>query len=190
MVAFDSRDRAAFDQHWAKILADATNLIKTVIVDGQVAGNVLSFTRDGKREVGYWIDRVYWGRGVAAGALSAFLCLEQKRPLYAGVAKHNAASFRVLQKCGFTFLRSADEESADADDSHVLLVLLRSGSNLETKKRKMGLNRKAGIEQAVNSDPGLAAVRAHPFLDFWLRNSNLFFLLSSDAEVPRNNFCR
>ncbi len=36
MVAFDSRDRAAFDQRWAKILADATNLINAVIVDGQV----------------------------------------------------------------------------------------------------------------------------------------------------------
>ncbi len=123
MVAFNSRDRAAFDQHWTKILADETNLIKTVVVDGHVAGNVLSFTRDAKREVGYWIDRAYWGRGVATGALSAFLRLEQSRPLYAGVAKHNAASLRVLQKCGFTFLRSTDEESDDADDSHVLLAL-------------------------------------------------------------------
>ena len=123
MAAFTSRDAAAFDQHWAKILADDTNLIKTVVVDGQVAGNVLSFTRYGKREVGYWIGRAYWGRGVATAALSAFLGLEQTRPLSAGVAKHNAASLRVLQKCGFTFLRSADEGSDNADDSHVLLVL-------------------------------------------------------------------
>lgn len=129
MVAFTSRDRAAFDQHWAKILADDASLIKTVVVDGQVAGNVLSFTRDGKREVGYWIDREYWGRGVATAALSAFLRLEQTRPLYAGVAKHNVASLRVLQKCRFTFLRSADEESEDGDDSHVLLVL--TANNVE-----------------------------------------------------------
>jgi RimJ/RimL family protein N-acetyltransferase len=123
MVAFNSRDRGAFDQHWAKILADETNLIKTVVVDGEVAGNVLSFTRDSKREVGYWIDRAYWGRGVATGALSAFLRLEQTRPVYAGVAKHNAASLRVLEKCGFKFLRSGEEESRHADDTHVLLVL-------------------------------------------------------------------
>lgn len=133
MVAFNSRDRAAFDQHWAKILADETSLIRTIVVvsavsaespaQEQVAGNVLSFTRDGKREVGYWIDRAYWGRGVATGALSAFLRLEQTRPLYGGVAKHNAASLRVLQKSGFTFLPSAVEGSNDADDSHVLLVL-------------------------------------------------------------------
>lgn len=123
MVAFQSRDAGEFDQHWAKILADKTNLITTVVVDGQVAGNIGSFTRDGKREVGYWIDRAYWGRGVATEALSAFLRLEPTRPLHAGVAKHNAASIRVLQKCGFTFSESAAEEPTEAEASHVLLIL-------------------------------------------------------------------
>ena len=81
MVAFNSRDRAAFDQHWAKLLADDSLLKKAVIVDGEVAGNIGSWTVEGKREVGYWIDRAFWGRGVATEALSAFLCLEQTRPL-------------------------------------------------------------------------------------------------------------
>lgn len=123
MVAFKSRDRAAFDQHWAKILADAANLNRTVLVEGAVAGNISSFTRDGLREVGYWIDRAYWGRGVATRALSAFLRLEKTRPLYAGVAKHNTASIRVLQKCGFTFLPSADNAPPDDEDTHDHLVL-------------------------------------------------------------------
>jgi RimJ/RimL family protein N-acetyltransferase len=123
MAAFPSRDRAAFDQHWAKTLADPANLVRTVVVDDEVAGNVCSFTRDGLREVGYWIDRAYWGRGVATAALTAYLRLEQTRPLYAGVAEHNAASIRVLQKCGFTFLRSDDGEPIVAEDAHVLLVL-------------------------------------------------------------------
>ena len=123
MVAFRSRDRAAFDQHWAKLLADDSLLKKTVIVDGEVAGNIGSWTAEGKREVGYWIDRAFWGRGVATEALSAFLCLEQIRPLYAGVAKHNVASIRVLQKCGFKLSHSVEEASNDADASHVLLTL-------------------------------------------------------------------
>jgi RimJ/RimL family protein N-acetyltransferase len=123
MVAFDSRDRAAFDQHWAKLLADDSLQKKTVIVDGEVAGNIGSWTAEGTREVGYWIDRAFWGRGVATEALSAFLCLEQTRPLYAGVAKHNAASIRVLQKCGFKLSHSVEEASNDADASHVLLTL-------------------------------------------------------------------
>jgi len=123
MVAFRSRDRAAFDQHWAKLLADDSLLKKTVIVDGEVAGNIGSWTAEGKREVGYWIDRAFWGRGVATEALSAFLCLEQTRPLHAGVAKHNVASIRVLQKCGFKLSHSVEDASNDADASHVLLTL-------------------------------------------------------------------
>jgi RimJ/RimL family protein N-acetyltransferase len=122
MVAFNSRDRAAFDQHWAKLLADDSLLKKTVTVDGEVAGNIGSWAAEGKREVGYWLDRAFWGRGVATEALSAFLSLEQTRPLYAGVAKHNVASIRVLQKCGFK-IDSVEEASTDADASHVLLTL-------------------------------------------------------------------
>ena len=133
MVAFQSRDRAAFAQHWAKLLADDTILKKTIVVasavsadspaQNQVAGNIGSWTSDGKREVGYWLDRAFWGRGVATAALTAFLRLEQTRPLYASAAKHNAASLRVLQKCGFTISRSADEPSNAADVPRVLLTL-------------------------------------------------------------------
>ncbi len=135
MAAFPSRDRAAFDQHWAKTLANPANMVRTIVVASavstepgeQVAGNVCSFTRDGLREVGYWIDRAYWGRGVATAAVSAYLRLEQTRPLYAGVAQHNTASIRVLQKCGFTFVRSDDGEPIVAEDAHVLLVLNGEG---------------------------------------------------------------
>ena len=124
MAAVPSRDRAAVDAHWAKTLANPANMVRTIVVASavspqtaeQVAGNVCSFTRDGEREVGYWIDRAYWGRGVATAALSAYLRVEQTRPLYAGVAKHNAASLRILQKCGFTF-------HAD-DNTHVILALV------------------------------------------------------------------
>lgn len=123
MVAFNSRDRAAFDQHWAKLLANDACLKKTIVADGQVVGNIGSWSGEGKREVGYWIDRACWGRGIATEALSAFLRLEQTRPLHAGVAKHNAASIRVLQKCGFILLGPEGDASDEADASHVLLTL-------------------------------------------------------------------
>ena len=128
MVAFRSRDRAAFDEHWAKILADETVLKKAIVVEGQVAGHIGSFTREGKREVGYWLDRAFWGRGIAFEALSAFLRLDQSRPLYAVVAKHNIASLRILQKCGFTLLDPVNEKSNAADDSPLLLMLSQGKS--------------------------------------------------------------
>jgi RimJ/RimL family protein N-acetyltransferase len=123
MVVFNSRDRPAFDAHWAKILADDTSLKQTVLVDGRVAGNVVSFLQEGIREVGYWIDRACWGRGVATAALSAFLKLEKRRPLYAGVARHNVGSLRVLQKCGFVLTDSPDPKSTDPADSFLVLTL-------------------------------------------------------------------
>jgi len=132
LVAFRSRDRAAFDQHWEKLLADDSCLKKTIVVVSavsadssahQVAGNIGSWLSDGKREIGYWIDRALWGRGIATEALSAFLRLEQTRPLHAGVATHNAASIRVLQKCGFTLLGPEEAAPDDAEASHVLLRL-------------------------------------------------------------------
>lgn len=124
MVVFRSRDRGEFDEHWAKVLADETALKKTIVAGGQVAGNIGSFLRDGKREVGYWIDRALWGRGIVTEALSAFLCLEQTRPLYAGVARHNIASMRVLQKCGFSLSKSSlDQEPGAAGETHILLTL-------------------------------------------------------------------
>jgi RimJ/RimL family protein N-acetyltransferase len=131
MVAFQSRDRAAFAQHWAKLLADDTLLKKTIVVapsvsadspaQNQVAGHIGSWTSDGKREIGYWLDRAYWGRGIATAAITAFLRLEPTRPLYAEVAKHNTASIRVLQKCGFTI---AGVEDHPADGVNIPFVLL------------------------------------------------------------------
>lgn len=113
MAAFVSRDREAFTAHWTRLLGDETVITKTIVFDGEVAGNVVSFERAGRREVGYWIGRRFWGRGVATAALSAFLAHDPTRPLYAGVAKHNTASIRVLEKCGFTV---ADDARRDPDE--------------------------------------------------------------------------
>src|SRR5262249_48352458 len=106
MVVFRSRDKAEFDEHWAKILADDACMKKTIVADGQVAGNIGSFGRDGKREVGYWIDRALWGRGIASEALSAFLRLEQSRPLYAGVAPHNVRRYASWKNVASPYARA------------------------------------------------------------------------------------
>lgn len=102
MAAFASRDRAAFDAHWAtNILGNPTAVTRTILCGGQVAGNIGSWSRDGQRFVGYWIGREHWGKGVATRALTAFLRIVTERPLHADVAKHNIGSIRVLEKCGF-----------------------------------------------------------------------------------------
>ena len=63
MAAFPARDREAFMAHWAKILADDGNILKTILYDDQVAGNIVSWTHSGERaserEVGYWLGREF-----------------------------------------------------------------------------------------------------------------------------------
>jgi RimJ/RimL family protein N-acetyltransferase len=104
MAAVAARDRDGFMAHWANILADPSVKTQTVLVDGRIAGNVLSWNGDGERLVGYWIGAEFWGRGVATRALDRYLAFDTHRPLHARVAKHNAASRRVLEKCGFTVI--------------------------------------------------------------------------------------
>jgi RimJ/RimL family protein N-acetyltransferase len=101
MAAFLPRDKDAFMAHWAKIMKDETIILKTILFEGQVAGNLVSFVLSGEREVGYLLGRDFWGKGIATRALLEFLKQVKERPLYAHVAKHNIASLRVLEKCGF-----------------------------------------------------------------------------------------
>ncbi len=101
MAVFPSRDREAFLSHWARILADPQVTARTILFEGQVAGNILSWERSGRMLVGYWVGKEHWGKGVASRALSLFLLQVRTRPLFAHVARSNIASLRVLQKCGF-----------------------------------------------------------------------------------------
>ena len=125
MADFPARDRDAFMTHWAKIMRDETVTLKTILFGGRVAGNLVCFKWSGKWEVGYWIGKEYWGQGIATRALSAFLDLVKTRPLQAGVAQHNIASIRVLEKCGFRISReeSGGSDAAGERSSHVLLKL-------------------------------------------------------------------
>ena len=125
MAAFIPRDHEEFMGHWStRILADDTVWKKTVLVDGHVAGNLLSFEMSGEREVGYWIGRQYWGKGIATRALSLFLEQARGRPIYAHVAKGNVASIRVLEKCGFTMLREDVRPPSDRGDETPEFVLI------------------------------------------------------------------
>jgi RimJ/RimL family protein N-acetyltransferase len=101
MAAFPPRDPDAFLAHWRKILADDEVAKRTVLLGSQIAGNIVSWEKEGELLVGYWLGTRFWGQGIATRALSEFISSISKRPLYAHVAKSNVASIRVLEKCGF-----------------------------------------------------------------------------------------
>lgn len=99
------RTREAFDSHWAKLLDDPGNIARAVLVGQALVGYISCFPMDARDHVGYWIDRAYWGRGIASRALHLLLQEVAKRPLVATAATSNRASLRVLQKCGFVVER-------------------------------------------------------------------------------------
>lgn len=113
MAAFPPREWEAFSAHWAKIRADDSCVLKAIVSDGEVAGNIGSWPRDDKRYVGYWLGREFWGQGLATRALEEFV-VELERPLYADVSTANIGSIRVLEKCGFTVI----ERTVEHDEGH------------------------------------------------------------------------
>jgi len=104
MAAFmpkDSADKTAYLAKHTKLLSDPTVNNQTILVDHIIAGSVAKFVMEGDAEITYWLDKKFWGQGIATKALKDFLILETTRPLYGRVAFDNIGSQKVLEKCGF-----------------------------------------------------------------------------------------
>ncbi|WP_343670872.1 GNAT family N-acetyltransferase [Chitinophaga sp.] len=104
MAAFTSKDPAdktAYLQKYSKCLNDPTIHMYTILVDDIIAGSIAKFEIQGDAELTYWIDKKYWGRGIATHALTHLLTLVHTRPILGRTAFDNIGSQRVLEKCGF-----------------------------------------------------------------------------------------
>ncbi|BBH69876.1 N-acetyltransferase [Actinoplanes sp. OR16] len=123
-TAADPDDRAAFDVRMAKNRTTPGIVHRAVTVDGKLAGTIASFVIEGETEVTYWIDRSFWGQGVASRALALLMELVPERPLFARAASDNAASLRVLEKAGFTVIGS-DSGFANARGAEIEETVLR-----------------------------------------------------------------
>lgn len=70
---------------------------------------------EGSVEVGYWVGKSYWGLGYATQALSMLISqgfFPRGCDMFARVMVGNIGSERVLQKCGFTFLKKCTIEKS------------------------------------------------------------------------------
>ena len=97
----DPSDKNAYIEKYAKHLVDPTINNQTIRVDGEIVGSIAKFIMHGEAEITYWIDKKFWGQGIATSALNEFLKIEQNRPIYGRVAFDNYGSQKVLEKCGF-----------------------------------------------------------------------------------------
>ena len=122
MAAFPARDEERFAAHWDKLRADDALVVRTIVADGEVAGNIGSWSQDGQQLLGYWVGREWWGRGVATRALALLVAEVRTRPLHAHVVAHNVGSIRVLEKCGFRRDPTQEAEATAPTDGIVELV--------------------------------------------------------------------
>lgn len=100
-TAKDPTDKAAYIEKYSKHLADPSINNRTIKLDNEIVGSIARFMMHGDAEITYWIDKAFWGKGVATAALKQFLAIETARPLFARVAFDNYGSQKVLEKCGF-----------------------------------------------------------------------------------------
>jgi [ribosomal protein S5]-alanine N-acetyltransferase len=99
-------------------------------VDGAIVG-CIGFDRDDDvffrgAEIGYWLGKKHWGRGIATAALAqltdqVFATTDIVR-LYAGVFAWNPASARVLEKSGYVL--EGRKKSAVFKDGQLIDELL------------------------------------------------------------------
>jgi RimJ/RimL family protein N-acetyltransferase len=117
-TAKDTNDETAYIERYARYLTDSTINMRTIMADGEIAGSISKYVIEEEAEITYWIDRKFWGKGIATAALSAFLHLEQSRPIYGRVAFDNFGSQRVLEKCGFVKI-GTDKGFANARQTEI-----------------------------------------------------------------------
>ncbi|MEP6942549.1 MAG: GNAT family N-acetyltransferase [Betaproteobacteria bacterium] len=84
---------------------------------------------DENENVGYWIGREYWGNGYATAAARAlialaFNCLDCQQ-LTASHQVRNAASGRVLEKCGLSIIRRESRAMRGRDEAFYVRGLTR-----------------------------------------------------------------
>ena len=114
----DPNDKTAYIEKYAKFLTDPTINMRTIKVKGVIVGSIAKFIMENEAEITYWIDRNFWGQGIATTALKDFLKIEKTRPIRGRVAFDNYGSQKVLEKCGFVKI-GTDKGFANARQAEI-----------------------------------------------------------------------
>src|SRR5687768_14667292 len=83
LAAFTSKnpnDKTAYIEKYSKFLTDPTINMRTIKADDEIVGSIAKFVMENVAGITYWIDRKFWGKGIATTALKDFLKIENIRP--------------------------------------------------------------------------------------------------------------
>lgn len=100
----------------------------SIVIDGEIVGAIglNKIVKNHKAEIGYWLARKHWGKGIMPEVLKivsdyGFKKFGLKR-IYAGVYSFNPPSMRVLEKNGFKLegiLKKDVKKDGKLFDKHV-----------------------------------------------------------------------
>lgn len=81
---------------------------RAILLDDQLVGSIgLGPRPGGEEEIGYWVGKAYWGKGIATLAVAAFLVLLDELGIGGSITARtvasNEASQKVLIKNGFAY---------------------------------------------------------------------------------------
>lgn len=121
-IPFPYSEQDAID--WiTSMAADPTRHPFAVELNGQLVACVSYWSIEQKGvEVGYWVGKDYWGKGICTTALAMLLSSKGfpgDSAVFARVMAQNIGSQRVLEKCGFSFRESG--------------VIVKAGREIEAK---------------------------------------------------------
>jgi ribosomal-protein-alanine N-acetyltransferase len=117
-TAKDTTDKTAYLDKYTKLLHLLTVNMQTILAGNAIIGTVTKFEINNEAEVAFWIDKAYWGQGIATSALKLFLDIEKKRPIFGHAAFDNFGSQKFLEQCGFVKIGS-DKGFANARHAEI-----------------------------------------------------------------------
>jgi [ribosomal protein S5]-alanine N-acetyltransferase len=104
MAAFTAKDtfnKSAYVEKYSKFLLDPTIHMYTIRINEIIVGSISKFVMFDESEITYWIDKSFWGKGIATVALREFLKIELSRPIYGRTSFDNFGSQKVLLSNNF-----------------------------------------------------------------------------------------
>lgn len=109
--------------------------------DGEVIGAVGVAQRTHGHNLGYWLGRRHWGRGLmteaAQGLIAAFFAERGDEPLHSSYLLDNVASWRVQEKLGFVAVAPCALRIASRDaELPGMTTLLRRDAFLRASNSK------------------------------------------------------
>ena len=122
------------DAEWWILQGSKTGIVKAIEFNRQLIGCIgvapgeFEYQRSG--EIGYWLDRQYWHRGLMAAAIAQItkhvFSHTQMVRIFATVFADNIGSQKLLLKCGFeseAILRKAIYKHQQFYDAHIFATL-------------------------------------------------------------------